>query len=722
MELVRTPPCCNTRGNVKLILHIARVIVFQPILAIITANTTQVYVPVQRAVSYPSFRRIALLFSLLFLLIPFSLAEAQWVKVADRLLGKITTVSGCITHKSGIVWAAGGKELWMSPDSGTTWQKRSPTIFPNDDIIELQFISNTTGYVGTYSGQIYITHDQGLTWNNYYKSSTAYSIAVLGSENNVLVATAAGGTVDVTTDGGLSWKSVNLGRFVPLVRPMIGGSAIALGGDLPSGLTAYKTTDYGMTWRSLGGKVDADTYGMGVDKCEPNRIYVINENVTYVNGTNAQLFISIDGGNSFSVIDSHPRKPVYYTGAISLTSKAIFAQTNFNGILRSTDKGLTWQNIGGPSVVYDTRLVGAANANLIFAADSDGSIWKSVNSGGDSLLNIPEYEELSIVPFQLFTKDTLSNCDSAALEAVHFHSLLCSTPIIDTQYIIGKDSLDYRIEQGIKDSLASDDSVILSFRPFTSGPQDGTYVLVFKDGTKFFVPLKGFGKDIRLLSPASQSISLDTIGGLAVIPIRINGLSKPEHIEVVLHYDPKLKYEGSYLPDGRRIDKAGEQWDGRTKLELQLSDVNIDTTSAVAIFTVFPDGDTCFTAVLDSLNVLDLVVPCFYTFTPGIPIQICPPRGCGIMTITDFMLGGTMPHLSIRPNPARKDITLNTPKSLGSCKVGLYSSSGAKYWSGELPIKQGDTRLPIPLLTPGTYYLSIRSTLGSAVLPISIIE
>jgi hypothetical protein len=46
---------------------------------------------------------------------------------------------------------------------------------------------------------------------------------------------------------------------------------------------------------------------------------------------------------------------------------------------------VTWENIGGPSNAIDTRTVCAVTNNIVFAIGSEGSIWRTINSGGDSV-------------------------------------------------------------------------------------------------------------------------------------------------------------------------------------------------------------------------------------------------------------------------------------------------------------------------------------------------
>jgi len=326
----------------------------------------------------------------LFLLFSTVSANAQWTNVAPNLLGNQSFQMSCITHQSGIVWA-GTKEVFMSSDFGITWTKRTPPIKSNDVVRHINFFDAMIGIVGTDKGEVYLTRDQGITWTMIRLVSSAACSAFLGSPDNIIIAGHTSGEMTVTRDGGATWTVTTVGTYTPAVKALLGSSAVALKGYRPavgnSELHLMKTTDYGTTWTELPGVMDFDTYSFDVDPCDPQFVYVINEDGSVTRDFMAQIYRSTDGGNTWIVSDQQPipGSTEYYSGSIWLTGNAIFVQTVANGIMRSTDKGLSWTNIGGPSAMFDTRLVCAMNANLVFAADNNGSIWRTQNSGGDSI-------------------------------------------------------------------------------------------------------------------------------------------------------------------------------------------------------------------------------------------------------------------------------------------------------------------------------------------------
>lgn len=619
---------------------------------------------------------------------------------------------GSIVHRGGLVWA-GSHDVWMSPDSGVTWQSRTVGNLGNDYIDDINFFDRTNGIVCTHFGSVYLTHDQGLTWKRFQRFGSANSGIFLGNPNAIAIATGIGQTVDVTLDGGTTWSSSNLGTLVTCVKPLLGGSALALGGDQPSGRSIYKTTDYGATWQRQAGHIDFDSWSFDVDPCTPQYIYAVNEECTTPDDNKAALYISSDEGTTWTSTGLQAVRP-YYCGSVALAAPGVFVQTTANGILRSTDLGVTWSPIGGPNAPFDSRLVCPITANIILAADNNGTIWRTFTSGGDSLQNVKPYVGLEISPFQLFVSDTLLNCDSPILRDVDFTLQLCSYPKIDTQYIGGPDSLDYVIVRPILDSLSGFDTATISFHPRGSGDRHGEYVIVLEDGTHIGVPLAGYGRGITFVEPLSASVTTDTIGDDVSVPIIMTGFPIRENLEVVLRYDPKLIYLGAFSNTGVPLDIPGEQWAGRSRLRITAGDLLLDTASGELRFQVYPDGDTCFKAVLDSLSILSPLAPCEYSIGAGVPIDICPPRGCGVMTITRFVRYHQPPRFTVFPNPSVGVVYLSSTQDVGEATMVLSDEHGTLLHLLSTTVRKGTTKLDLGTIPNGWYRLSLHSESADA--------
>lgn len=667
--------------------------------------------------------RILRRFSLVSFVFLSAAAHAQWMNVAPELLGPIDIETGCISAKSGIVWA-GAHEVWMSSDFGATWAKRSPILLDRYDRVKaIHFYDEKVGALVTHYGYVFLTSNQGLTWQQQnVRTSSGTGVAILSPPENIIVATGTTGEVYVTHDGGLNWKASKQGAYIADVKPLLGSSAYILKGFTPPGDTSemhvMRTTDFGETWTMMPGVIDFDTYSFDADPCNPSIIYVANEDGSTTRDSLNQIFRSTDFGVSFQSLGERSNRKGsprhYYSGSISLTPVALFVQTVADGIMRSTDMGVTWRNIGGPSVTYDTRLLCAVNANLIIAADNNGSIWRTTTSGGDSLAAGSQYELLSSYPKELFTTDSLRVCDSPVVANIYLFSSFCRTPRIISQEITGSDSLDYRLLAGVGDSLTGIDSITISFKPSSAGDKRSYYTITLEDGTKLSFPLKGYGRGLKFVGSATLDAATDTIGGYVSVPLQFTGLDRSQDIGLVVRYDPSLIYLGSYTNDGARIDVPGETWKEGSRLAIASEKLRLDSASGFSYFAVYPRrGEPCYSVTFDSLTILDANSKCEYILGGGINANICPPRGCGVMIITDYLLQEVIPDIRLQPNPTSGRIMLTSQDSLGISVFDVFDNAGRMVYSERVNLR-ASAHIPVDLthLPAGSYFANIIGSFG----------
>lgn len=319
----------------------------------------------------------ALLFLVLFCLV--TPARSQWTKVADRLLGTFPASCcgfGHITYTDGKLWA-GRSSLFVSPDTGRTWSKLKDF---NGTISQIDFIDKFIGLVATTTG-VFQTKDGGQTWQTILSSPDCYSAEFCGN-SEIIVAISDNVGFFFSSNGGISWTRSEQGGHPHFTLGNSNGTAFAFtdrgSGDL------MLTEDKGRSYISSG-SLDGDSFFGARDSC--GAIYVVNEGGHVDNDGLGAIYKSSNEGQSWDRIVT--REIAYYSAGISVSRNAVFLQTTANGIERSTDQGTIWVNIKGPSNTVDTRTVCAIDDNLVFAVHSDGSIWRTINSGGDSVRIAP---------------------------------------------------------------------------------------------------------------------------------------------------------------------------------------------------------------------------------------------------------------------------------------------------------------------------------------------
>ncbi len=633
-------------------------------------------------------------------------ACAQWTNVAPNLVAGGQFI-GAMQFKDGVVWA-GANTLWSSSDLGKTWQQSQN--FPNAQISDIVFYDKLHGLIATENQGLFVTIDGGTTWKNELIGSNLVKTGFDGS-NTFLLALEIDGLIHISTDGGNTWggHAFYNGTFHSFAVAQDGtiyvdGDAVRLGSVLVS-------TDLGNTWNMTAGTYNGDSWTLAVDSCNSKQLYLANEETQVPDTVLSNFYISVDGGQSWQTTDTHA-KP-YLSGSMGTTADGIFIGTeDGTGVHRSMDKGMTWKAIGGPDISSDTRNIALVNDNLILATDEQGSIWRTVNGGGDSVFSAA-MGGLSLAPDSLFGTDSIE-CTPVS-RTIQIVRGGCAPPSLDSTFILGPDSMSYQI------SNITNDSISVTLTPQHVGTQSAWLVGQLDNGTSDTVYLAGVGTAAHVLTLAASSTSEqeDTIGGTVNIPITIGGLVQPETVEMVLDYPlPDLQYVGSFDPSGTQVDVPGEQWPGRSLLKIL--NVQPGTVAAHARFNVFSDTDYDPVVTFDSVDVLSATSNCEYTLPPAVSTTIIPLEGCGIQMLSQWIHLGVVPLFSIIPNPSSGLVQITSTTTLGNVWVNVCDMLGNERGQYTVSLEKN---VPATLTLPfesGLYLLRVGSVEGQADLHVLI--
>jgi hypothetical protein len=264
--------------------------------------------------------RIYGIFILLFLEI--HSLPAQWKLAASNVIKaafRPYNGGGVLRSHNGTLWV-GYQDVWMSSDTGKSWSLRSPfNGFNNNCVKDISFFDDNTGLVTTQDGEIYITHDKGLSWTQHipphpYRNRPSIESAVfLGTPNNILACSYHGDRF-VSNDGGTSWKLTISDSVASQVLAGIGGTGYFLGGLL-SGAWLYETNDFGATWLQHPTQIPWDSYSFIRDKCDTSFFYLANDDLAARSDNFSRIFISSNAGTSWNSSDTH--KQPYHCGSVS---------------------------------------------------------------------------------------------------------------------------------------------------------------------------------------------------------------------------------------------------------------------------------------------------------------------------------------------------------------------------------------------------------------------
>lgn len=215
----------------------------------------------------------------------------------------------------------GSQYLHKSDDQGETWEKISPDLTTNDSKKQMQLESG------------------GLSADNSGAENhcTIFTINESPLDPNMIWIGTDDGNIQVTMDGGISWKNVTTNvqgvpknTWVYYIEPSRYDKKTAyamMDGHTRGDFKPYilKTSDGGMTWNNLAnGQIPVFARSI---KEDPK-----NENILYV-GSEQGLYISFDGGRNWTKFENNvPSVAIHYM-AIQEKNNALVMGTHGRGII-----------------------------------------------------------------------------------------------------------------------------------------------------------------------------------------------------------------------------------------------------------------------------------------------------------------------------------------------------------------------------------------------------
>lgn len=675
-------------------------------------------VPARNASSYlsPTLSEPRRPFILLILLILLSATglRAQWTQTATGLVPTPSGFGGgAITYSSGIVWA-GAAELYLSMDDGLTWIKRSVPYEPTEFIRHLDFYDDSTGLLAASTGETWLTKDQAVTWTKIRSTQSNWAARFINSPQNIIIAGASSGVIELSRDGGQSWIWSRVGTHVPFVEPLLDGSAYALIAttDSRSAAHLWHSDANGTGWIKSRDSVGFDSYTFAVDHCSPERVYVANEDagqaVFNTNGF-SEIYVTSNSGEDWKITYSVAGKDI--NGAISVSSNAVYLQRLNGGVLRSTDFGGTWQTIGGPSADYDSRLLCAVTDNLIVAADAQGNIWRTINSGGDSVQGEIRLLSIRTSPDILFLGDTLLPCDPPTVDSLSIRSTFCSDPPrIVSAVIEGDHPGDFTIVSDVPEILTGIDSLAFELTPRGNGERRANLRITLEDSSTIIIPMRGYGKGVTEQSIATASGGTDTLGAVVYLPINYNRAGAETGVSMQVSFtSDQLEFVDAYDLAGLSVALPGND----PKRHQLVFPVIVTSPELIghAAFRVYSGDEACMPVVFDSISIISRSPPCAFSINPSMNAEICVPNDCVAWRVSDYLRHGNLPQLNVILTG--DDLLFTSDVNFGDVKIRVVNTLGVTEasHSGELR-NDRPVRFSVRGVPSGLYFIEVQSALG----------
>lgn len=311
-------------------------------------------------------------------------------------------------------------QIYFTTDGGKSWTRSLMTNMNiSGQVTDIWFSDRQHGWAlikqnneSGWSG-VYRTVDGGVSWDLWYQAN--FGVAIRETKNGVFFTDRFQG-IRRSTDGGNTF---------PIVAPSFG----VLGMDFQDDKIGYAsgeggaqaphfiTVDGGITW--IVNPVPREAWTPFADPFS-KQIFLSSEHDNNQPPSESAILTSLDTGKSFLVrkrfrSDGISGGMAGFRGCRSVVyvqGQWIDSPGVVHGILRSTDAGANWVNVGGPSNNSDTRFVVTGYGAVVYAFDIQGNVWKTT-TGGDGKLTGSALPVMTAE--QIPKRDTISSplCDSA---------------------------------------------------------------------------------------------------------------------------------------------------------------------------------------------------------------------------------------------------------------------------------------------------------------------
>ena len=661
-----------------------------------------------------------------------SVVQAQWQQVAQNIVPPPSQHVGALRAQGSVAWA-GTTSLAFSTDSGRTWQPN--TSWPSfSSIPDIAIYDSLTVLVGTNGDGLYLTTNGGQNWAQLFPDAISQppfnQVAFNGSASSLVAVSYNTSTLYVSSDRGVTWSQSQTtfsGSTAALCFAIARDKTIYVESYIGGSGWVNASQDGGTTWGVDGGAVDGDSNTLSADSCDAQRLYLVNENTVARTNNITCIELSTDGGASWRATNS--RALDYYSGSMASTANVLYVGTVPNGgdgVLRSTDRGITWKNIGGPTEDFDTRTIAAIDNNTVLVMDSSGNIWRTNNSGGDSLTLPSSINTALLLPNEPAQIEQFS-CSTPVDTSIALALTGCGSPtgVLDSAWITGSPTFQISDTRAAPRSLAMLDSILVSYLSDQSADSAELHLrfdLGFgaRDTT---VLLIGHSASPLLSKPAllHREAASAFLGQIDSLPLAVDVSSDINidslwpfltGIEATYSWDSSIVRSVAYFPpNGWSLNSL--------QAHANSEDVSIFKISAAAS-NPLELGIALFQPVANELATTWVSLPRFVLNMGNSSVSLCVTQNeDSHWSVKDLGASGvglvpsSNENLTLYPNPANGNVWISSSADLGTVTIQVYDMLGIEHSRAQVNMMKSESmELSLPP-ADGIYTVVVHFALGT---------
>ncbi len=316
---------------------------------------------------------------LTFVLIYSVTLSAQWVKTNHPQSSMIRALA---YSGNNIISGTFDGNMFITTDNGNSWN--SINTGHTYSYFYSILINGQNIFIGTSNG-VYLSSNNGSTWS-LVNNGLLSSVSSFTMMNQKIYAGTGGGDIYATTDNGFEWKVIAKGlvTYSSITSLVTNGNNVFAGSDGPPGI--YMSTDDGITWNPKNNGIDL-TYIFTLAR---------NENNIYA-GTSGGVFQTTNNGDQWNKISEG--MAIRIINILLEVNQNIFSGNDGGGVYLLPKGEQKWIAINDGLNNLNIRSL-VVNNDFIFAGAYDGTVWRRprtelITSIDDSQYELPTDFSLS---------------------------------------------------------------------------------------------------------------------------------------------------------------------------------------------------------------------------------------------------------------------------------------------------------------------------------------